>query len=126
MLKCLLVGLGGFIGSLGRYLVGMLFFPLGLNFPLGTLSINFAGAFVIGAVTEFSYRMTPLPANLMLFLTVGICGGFTTFSTYSLETVNLLEEGRVLTGILYAAGSVLLCVAGVFVGKLLIRAFAHV
>jgi CrcB protein len=62
------------------------------GFPLGTLGVNFIGAFLNGAVTEIAVGSVPLHPNLLLFLTVGLCGGFTTFSTFSLETVQLFEK----------------------------------
>ena len=125
MLKCLLVGLGGFIGAICRYLTGLAFSPLATAFPISTLLINFAGAFVIGVITEFSSKIIPIPSALLLFLTTGICGGFTTFSTFSLETVNLFEKGKIVVGFAYAVTSVVLCLTGVLLGKLLIRLFAH-
>lgn len=121
MLKCLYVGLGGFIGSIGRYLVGLAFIPIASNFPFSTLLINFAGSLVIGMVGEFSIKIAPLKPDLLLFLTIGICGGFTTFSTFSLETINLLEKSKVLLGIGYVVVSVISCLSGVILGKFIIR-----
>ncbi len=124
MLKCLYVGLGGFIGSIGRYLIGLAFIPIAANFPFGTLLINFAGSFVIGIINEFSVKITPVNPKLLLFLTVGICGGFTTFSTFSLETINLFEKSKVWLGAGYVVASVISCLAGVILGKFIIRYFA--
>ncbi|MFV0528685.1 MAG: fluoride efflux transporter CrcB [Lachnospiraceae bacterium] len=120
MIKCLLVGLGGFTGTIGRYLLGVVLAPVSTKFPWSTLLINFMGALLIGAISAVSVRPKILSPNLLLFLTVGICGGFTTFSTYSLETVKLLKEGRMFAGGMYAAGSVLLCLAGVMLGQALV------
>ena len=99
MVAVLCVGLGGFIGSVGRYLLGLV--PVEGDFPLMTFAVNFAGA--------------------VLFLKTGVCGGFTTFSAFSLETLALLERGKYATGALYACGSVLACLAGVVIGRLAVR-----
>ena len=114
MVAVLCVGLGGFIGSVGRYLLGLV--PVEGDFPLMTFTVNFAGA-VLEAATEGS----SLPDNAVLFLKTGVCGGFTTFSAFSLETLALLERGKYATGALYACGSVLACLAGVVIGRLAVR-----
>ncbi|WP_101696819.1 fluoride efflux transporter CrcB [Clostridium minihomine] len=124
MEKCFYVGVGGCIGSICRYLLGLAFLSVSAMFPVNTLLINLLGSAVIGAISEFSPKITPLNPNLLLFLTTGICGGFTTFSTFSLETVNLLEKGRMVAGLGYAAASVVLCLIGVIMGKSLIRLMA--
>lgn len=121
----LLVGIGGGLGAVGRYALGHALSPVSASFPFATLLINFIGAVVIGLITELSQRLIPLPPSLFLFLTTGICGGFTTFSTFSLETIHLFEKGRLWTGLGYTAASVVLCAAGVLAGKGLIRLFAR-
>lgn len=121
MLKCFYVGLGGCIGSVCRYLVGLALAPISILFPVSTLLINFSGSFLIGIISELSLQTTLLHPDLTLLLTTGICGGFTTFSTFSLETSRLLEDGRMSAGIGYAAASVLLCLIGVTMGRGLIR-----
>ena len=113
------VGLGGFIGSVGRYLLGLV--PVEGDFPLMTFAVNFAGAVLIGAVFEAATEGSGLPDNAVLFLKTGVCGGFTTFSAFSLETLALLERGKYATGALYACGSVLACLAGVVIGRLAVR-----
>ncbi|SBW11339.1 Protein CrcB homolog [uncultured Eubacteriales bacterium] len=112
--NCLLVALGGGMGAMARYLLGLL--PVGVDFPVTTLAINFIGAVVIGAVTAAA-GLLPVPDRTVLFLKTGLCGGFTTFSTFSLETMNLLEKGRTATGVIYASGSVVLCLIGVLLGR---------
>ena len=121
----LLVGIGGGLGAVGRYALGQALSPVSQSFPFATLLINFIGALIIGLITEFSQRFVPLPPNLLLFLTTGMCGGFTTFSTFSLETINLFEKGRIWAGFVYAAASVVLCAVGVLTGKGLIRLLAR-
>lgn len=124
MLKCFLAGLGGFIGSVFRYLLGLAFQSLFPVFPFGTLLINFTGSLLIGLITEFSTEILPIHPNLMIFLTVGICGGFTTFSTFSLETVRLFERGKLPAAAAYVLLSMALCIIGVIIGKSVIRYFA--
>ena len=122
MIKCLWIGAGGFLGAVCRYLLGQaVSASIKHPFPFSTLLINFIGALLMGLITEFSFKIAPIPANIIAFLTVGILGGFTTFSTFSLETVNLMESGRVMLSLMNAVASVVLCIAGVYLGKLLIR-----
>lgn len=115
------MGIGGFLGAVARYALG--FLPCQQDFPVITMAINFFGSVAIGVVAELAQsQRTPLPDNLVLLLKTGFCGGFTTFSTFSLETLTLLENGRYAAGSLYAAGSVVICVFGVAVGQLATRA----
>jgi len=118
IVKLCMVALGGAVGALARYLISLL--PYHGGFPLLTLATNLIGALVIGIVVGLSDDMSE---NGTLFLKTGICGGFTTFSTFSLETLTLLESGRTGLGVLYAAASLLLCVCGVWAGKSLCRLF---
>lgn len=121
LINCLAVGTGGFLGSVGRYLLSAAFSPQNVSFPWITLLINFFGSFLIAAVSELSDNWLPLPPRALLFLKMGVCGGFTTFSTFSFETVRLFEDGKVLSGCGYAFLSVLLCLTGIVLGKLVIR-----
>ena len=115
MVAVLCVGLGGFIGSVGRYLLGLV--PVEGDFPLMTFAVNFAGAVLIGAVFEAATEGSSLPDNAVLFLKTGVCGGFTTFSTFSLETVTLLSNGKSGLAAAYVALSVVLCLLGVVLGQ---------
>ena len=119
MAAVLWVGAGGFLGAVGRYLLGLV--PFEGDFPLMTFLVNFAGAVAIGAITEVAGATSALSAEAALFLKTGVCGGFTTFSAFSLETLALLERGKYATGALYACGSVLACLAGVVIGRLAVR-----
>lgn len=120
MMSVLCVGAGGFVGAVSRYGLGLI--PLASGLPLVTLLINLVGSVVIGAVAEAaSLTPTALPREAVLFLKVGLCGGFTTFSTFSLETLELIEGGQWAMAGGYALASVVLCVAGVLAGKLLAR-----
>ncbi|GAA6397575.1 fluoride efflux transporter CrcB [Solibaculum mannosilyticum] len=120
LFNCFMVGLGGCIGAIARYLLGQI--PLGQSgFPWMTLLINVAGAVVIGAVTQIAGQTGLISDHILLFVRTGLCGGFTTFSTFSLETVALLEEGNRLQATAYIGFSVALCLLGVWAGKLLVR-----
>ena len=121
-LNCLFVGLGGFVGSVLRYLVG--FIPTGTvaAFPIKTLVINIVGSFVIGLVCTLASRLgTAMNPQLLLFLKVGLCGGFTTFSTFALESNSLIQAGNTQLAVLYAALSVTLSIAAVFAAQALVK-----
>lgn len=93
MTELLCVGAGGALGAMGRYGLGLI--PLGSELPLMTLLINFLGSVAIGAIVETSELAAgALSREAVLFLKVGLCGGFTTFSTFSLETLGLIEGGQ--------------------------------
>lgn len=117
------VALGGAIGSVARYLVGIGSGKLfGFAFPWGTLIINIVGSFLMGAFVESFALRWDLPQVARVFLTVGICGGFTTFSTFSLDSYLLMDRGQLWPAFAYMAGSVILSIAGLFAGLQLIRA----
>lgn len=118
MTKLLLVGLGGALGAMLRYLISLL--PVKRTFPLPTLTINLLGAVLIGFVVGLA-EGEGLSADKALFWKTGVCGGFTTFSTFSLETLQLFENGRLILGGVYVVLSVGLCLGGVFLGRLLGR-----
>lgn len=114
LLNTLSVAAGGALGASGRYLAGML--PYSGSFPLVTLLINLLGSALIGFVTGLSGERA-LTGRWLLFWKTGVCGGFTTFSTFSLEALTLLERGDYLRGGAYIALSAALCIAGVALGR---------
>jgi fluoride exporter len=117
------VAIGGAIGSVARYLVGIGSGKLfGLDFPWGTLIINIVGSFLIGAFVELFALRWDLSQFWRVFLTIGICGGFTTFSTFSLDAYLLMDRGQLGAGAAYMAASVLLSIGGLYAGLQLIRA----
>ncbi len=119
MQAVLLVGLGGAAGSLARYWMTMLAAQLvGEAFPWGTLAINVIGSFVIGVFAALTGGDGVFAGNvsLRLLVMVGICGGFTTFSSFSLQTFLLLRQGDYLWAVAYVMGSVLICLAGTAAG----------
>ena len=119
MINCLFVGMGGFIGSVCRYLLGLLPIETSQGFPVKTLITNVIGAFVIGIIA--AAKNTALNPKLVLFLKAGICGGFTTFSTFAYETGTMMEKGQTGLALLYVILSAVLGVLLVFGGQLLVR-----
>ena len=113
------VALGGALGSVARYAFsGIAVRWLGAEFPYGTLFVNVTGSFTIGLLAAIvaSDGRPLLGADARAFLLVGVLGGFTTFSSFSLETLNLARSGAVGPAILNVAGSVVLCLAAVSLG----------
>ena len=116
------IAIGGAVGSIFRYLMGSAVQRLaGGGFPYGTLAVNTLGCFIIGVLVELFINLEP-PAALRALLVVGFCGGFTTFSTFSNETVGLYEAGAYWKALIYAVGSVSLCLASTSLGIALMRA----
>jgi CrcB protein len=120
--RVLLVGLGGMLGSVARYeLSGWAQRLTSAGFPVGTLAVNVAGSFLIGLVLSSSLdRGVPGPAA-RLFLTTGFCGGFTTMSTLSYETLVLVAEGGVLAAAANVIGTFVLCMMAVWIGVVIGR-----
>jgi CrcB protein len=114
-MRFLCAALGGAFGALGRYLISLL--PVRTEFPILTLLTNIMGAILIGFVVGIAGSKNQLSPNETLFWKTGVCGGFTTFSTFSLEAVNLIEHQQYWQGGLYMLLSVFCCLAGVLLGK---------
>lgn len=116
------VGLGGFVGSAARYAVSLGIRGLGLGgrWPWATLAINLLGAIAIGTLWARAAEASS-PALIRTLGMAGFCGGFTTFSAFSLETVELLRGGATALALAYVAVSVVLCVGGVWAGTTLAR-----
>jgi CrcB protein len=113
------VASGGALGSMARFwMTGAVAALTGPRFPYATLLINILGSFVIGGVAGLT--LTPermgMHPDVRIFLMVGICGGFTTFSAFSLQMLELLQTGSPIPALLYAVGSVLLCLLFVWCG----------
>lgn len=113
LVNILSVAAGGAIGAVLRYLLGLI--PLKADFPVITLIINFGGAFMIGFFTALAEKNDFVRSHRP-FLTIGLCGGFSTFAAFSLETLKMLQDGRLVAAFGYAGLSVILCVVGAFVG----------
>lgn len=119
----LLVGLGGALGSIFRYGTGLL---IGARaFPLAILLVNVTGSLIIGMVMAFSMKQQVFADDWKLFLATGLCGGFTTFSAFSLDNLTLFEEGKYGMLALNVASSILLGIAAVWLGYRLVNFFSN-
>ena len=103
------VGAGGFIGAVLRYLIGKISVSENTTFPIKTFAINAIGCLAIGLITVLAAKNTNIDQRWILFLKVGLCGGFTTFSTFALETTDLIKGGHAGVALLY---TILSMVAG--------------
>lgn len=122
MFNILLVAIGGATGSVARYLAGIAMTRwLGPAFPWGTITVNIVGSFMIGLLTELIARKFSAPMEMRLLLVVGVLGGFTTFSSFSLDTMALFERGESLSAVVYVFASVLLSLAAALGGLALGR-----
>jgi len=119
----LLVGIGGALGSMARYGGGVLVGRVWPSaFPLATMLINISGSLAMGLFIGFLARTTPSwQADARLFVAVGVFGGFTTFSSFSLDTIALIERGEVGQAVLYVLVSVLVAVAALYGGLVVMR-----
>ena len=125
------IAVGSALGGMSRYLLGGLVQRAAAGtFPFGTLVVNVTGSFLLGAILRYGVDTTTLTPELRAFLTVGFCGGYTTFSTFSYEAVALLEDGEWSRASLYVALSLLLSLIATFLGFMaareLIRLREHV
>jgi len=124
-MQYLLVFIGGGLGAALRHFVNGLSLRLvGTALPWGTFFINVTGSILMGVVVGVFASKLPLPPLLRLFVATGILGGYTTFSTFSLETAMLVERGQAVMALGYVAGSVLLGVGGLVAGMALVRTLA--
>ena len=114
MLNILAVGAGGFLGAICRYVIGLIPLSESFLFPIKTFIINVIGCVVIGAIAAAVSKNIAMNPHMLLFLKVGLCGGFTTFSTFALETSDLMKSGHIGTAFLYVILSVLIGIAVIF------------
>lgn len=114
MLNIFAVGAGGFVGSVCRYLLSLIPVSEMSVFPVKTFMINITGCILIGILAVTASKGVEMSPQMMLFLKVGLCGGFTTFSTFALETADLMKAGHMGTAFVYVALSVLVGVAVIF------------
>lgn len=122
LLKTILaVGSGSFLGGAGRYLVSLAMKDISKGFPWATLAVNLLGCFLIGLLWGVFGKNGTDGSNWALFLTVGFCGGFTTFSTFSKEAIIMLQTGHVWGFTAYVSMSVVVGVALVALGYFLVR-----
>ena len=119
MHKIILVGMGGFVGAILRYLVSGVVQALthSISFPFGTLAVNIAGCFFIGGFSYLFESQSSMTSEMRLLLMVGILGAFTTYSTFSNETFNLLQDQRLFLASLNVATHIILGLAAVMLGR---------
>jgi CrcB protein len=127
--RLFLVCLGGALGSGVRYLVGTAAFAwLGVGFPYGTLAVNLVGSFLIGVIQQLAISSLAVSEPTRVFLTVGVMGGLTTYSSFSYETLVLAERGAYAAAALNVAvttgGCLMLCLLGIAVGRALAGALS--
>ena len=115
MVNFIFVAMGGAVGAMLRYAISLI--PVKTDFPVLTLITNIMGAVLIGFVVGMASIRQETSQHLILFLKVGVCGGFTTFSTFSLEAMRLFEQNKIGMGILYVVASVVCSIAGVLVSQ---------
>ena len=115
--QLLLIGMGGFVGSVARFLVSKLNTRIDwLSIPIGTLTVNVVGSLIIGFLIGISEKSPVLTVEWRMFLMVGLCGGFTTFSSFSGENLMLMRNGQFLPLLLYTGLSILLGFTAVDLG----------
>jgi len=119
----LAVALGAAIGGVARYIVGQIFLQrFGPGFPYGTLFINVTGSFAIGIVAQLALSQAAgMSPTMRLFAATGVLGGYTTFSTFSLEAITLIGEGGTIAALMYAGASIALGFGGAALGVFLTR-----
>lgn len=123
--SCLVVILGGAIGTFLRYAVSVLAQPISRELPWGTILINITGSFVIGffGTLTLATGRFPVSENWRLFVMIGVCGGYTTFSSFSLQTLDLMRNGAMTRAALNIGLSVVLCIAAVALGHFIAARF---
>lgn len=117
IVNCLCVGAGGCVGAIARYLMGLVIPAHQSGFPLGTFAVNVIGAFAIAFIATWFLRHVGLDGRLLLFLMTGVCGGFTTFSSFTWESLQLIQRGDVLVAGAYIVGSCALCLVAALIGQ---------
>ena len=123
MEKYLLIGLGAFLGANARYMMqNWAAARWGTSFPLGTLLVNVIGSFILGFFLTAATQRAAISTNWRLFIAVGLLGGYTTFSSFTYETLALLQGDRWLARMLYFGGNVVVGLLAAFAGILLARA----
>jgi CrcB protein len=122
--NCVLIMIGGALGTLARYAIGVAAGPISGQFgqlPWGTILINVSGSFIIGffGTLTLAHGRFPAPESLRLFVMIGLCGGYTTFSSFSLQTLDLIRSGGMVRAAVNVAASVVFCIIAVAAGHLI-------
>jgi CrcB protein len=119
--NCVLIMVGGALGTLARYAIGVAAGPISGQIPWGTILINVSGSFVIGffGTLTLAQGRFPAPESLRLFVMIGLCGGYTTFSSFSLQTLDLMRSGAMARAAVNVGASVVCCILAVAAGHLI-------
>lgn len=118
MMTLLLIGLGGAFGALFRYLISQVTFSQNNRFPWATFIVNILGSFLLGIVVYY-FKNGTLTPTLWYVLGIGFCGAFTTFSTFGVETITLIEQKRLFTALFYISSSIFISIFAFFIGNTL-------
>jgi CrcB protein len=112
---------GGALGTFARYAVSIIAMPISRDLPWGTVIINVTGSLIIGLFSTLTLAngRFPVSDNMRLFVMIGLCGGYTTFSSFSLQTLDLLRSGAAVRACINVAASVVLCIGAVALGHLI-------
>jgi len=122
MAKLIIIGLGGFIGAIGRYMITQYFFQSSTSeFPLGTFIVNILGCLLLGMFMYYAQSSEAISPHMRMFVAIGILGAFTTFSTFSYETVALFNAQKMMLAFANVTGSILLGVFSVWLGYSIIK-----
>ena len=116
------VAMGGAIGSVARYFVAQVQSPSWTGFPYGIFLVNVSGGFIMGVLVELMALRFSVSPEVRAFLTTGVLGGYTTFSTFSLESALLIQKGAMVNATAYVVGSAILSIVALFCGLWVIRA----
>lgn len=120
-MKYLIIFLGGGFGSVLRYVISRYLNNFETNIPYGTLLVNIIGSFLIGIMIGLTLKNNLLTQNQTLFLAVGFCGGFTTFSTFAYENSNLIKNGDYFNLAIYLSSSIVFAILAVFLGLFVVK-----
>jgi fluoride exporter len=123
MHNILIIGIGGFLGSVLRYLISgyVQNISQSVSFPYGTLSVNIIGCLLIGIISQLVELQIGITSETRLFLMVGVLGGFTTFSAFGNEALNLLQDQRVFLFLMYTVSHLIIGLSAVYLGRMIIK-----
>ncbi len=121
MLNIIAIFFGGGLGSVTRYWISILIRGYGLNFPFATLIVNILGSFILGFTAALFWKNEAISHTFKIAITVGFCGGLTTFSTFSWETFDMIKNGEFTLAVIYTLISFLTCILAVSLGAFLTK-----
>jgi len=123
--ELVLVGIGGFIGAILRYVLSSVIQNDGSVFPVGTLLVNFLGTLLLGMVVYSAELVSFITPEIRIFLTIGVLGAFTTMSTFGHEAFTMFEDGKTIPLVVYVIATVLLVFLGIFVARISVNTISN-